>query len=162
MTVLNCAPAVVAVALDAAAARRQKGEAVPGQGRVRMVVAGAPPPSKTIERVEAELGWEFIQIYGLTETSPLLTINRAPAECDGLDAAERARRLSRAGVPAIGVQMRVDAEGEVLARVQPRLRGLLGTAGGDAPRRSTTAGSTPATAATSTTPTSSSPTARRT
>jgi acyl-CoA synthetase (AMP-forming)/AMP-acid ligase II len=41
-----------------------------------MVVAGAPPPSKTIERVESELGWEFIQIYGLTETSPLLTINR--------------------------------------------------------------------------------------
>ena len=57
-----------------------KGGRSPGQGRVRMVVAGAPPPSKTIERVEAELGWEFIQIYGLTETSPLLTINRAPAE----------------------------------------------------------------------------------
>ena len=116
VTVLNCAPAVVAAALDAAAARRAKGVAVPGQGRVRVVVAGAPPPSKTIERVEAELGWEFIQIYGLTETAPLLTINRAPAEWDGLDAAERAKRLSRAGVPAIGVQMRVDAEGEVLAR----------------------------------------------
>ena len=89
---------------------------MPGKGRVRVVVAGAPPPSKTIERVEAELGWEFIQIYGLTETAQLLTINRAPAEWDGLDAAERAKRLSRAGVPAIGVQMRVDAEGEVLAR----------------------------------------------
>jgi len=116
VTILNCAPAVVAAALDAAVARRAKGVAVPGQGRVRVVVAGAPPPSKTIERVEAELGWEFIQIYGLTETAPLLTINRAPAEWDGLDAAERAKRLSRAGVPAIGVQMRVDSEGEVLAR----------------------------------------------
>ena len=72
--------------LDAAAARRERGETVPGRGPVRIVVAGAPPPSKTIERVEAELGWEFIQIYGLTETSPLLTINRAPAEWDGLDA----------------------------------------------------------------------------
>ena len=116
VTILNCAPAVVAAALDAAAARRQRGLAVPGKGRVRVVVAGAPPPSRTIERVEAELGWEFIQIYGLTETAPLLTINRAPAEWDGLDAAERAKRLSRAGVPAIGVQMRVDSEGEVLAR----------------------------------------------
>jgi acyl-CoA synthetase (AMP-forming)/AMP-acid ligase II len=116
VTILNCAPAVVAAALDAAAARRQKGVAVPGKGRVRVVVAGAPPPSKTIERVETDLGWEFIQIYGLTETAPLLTINRAPAEWDSLDAAERAKRLSRAGVPAIGVQMRVDAEGEVLAR----------------------------------------------
>ena len=36
----------------------------PGAGTVRIVVAGAPPPSKTIERVEAELGWEFIQTTG--------------------------------------------------------------------------------------------------
>jgi acyl-CoA synthetase (AMP-forming)/AMP-acid ligase II len=83
---------------------------------VRVVVAGAPPPSKTIERIETELGWEFIQIYGLTETSPLLTINRAPAEWDDIGADERARLLSRAGVPAVGVRMAVDAEGEVLAR----------------------------------------------
>jgi acyl-CoA synthetase (AMP-forming)/AMP-acid ligase II len=116
VTLFNCAPAVVAAVLDAATARRGRGEAVPGRGRVRVVIAGAPPPSRTIERIETELGWEFIQIYGLTETSPLLTINRAPAEWDGLDAAERARRLSRAGVPAVGVRMRVDAEGEVLAR----------------------------------------------
>ena len=116
VTVLNCAPAVVAATLDAAAARRAKGVAIPGRGGVRIVVAGAPPPSKTIERVETELGWEFIQIYGLTETSPLLTINRAPAEWDGLDPAERSKRLSRAGVPAIGVRMQVDGEGEVLAR----------------------------------------------
>jgi acyl-CoA synthetase (AMP-forming)/AMP-acid ligase II len=116
VTLFNCAPAVIAAVLDAAAARRQRGVAAPGRGRVRVVVAGAPPPSRTIERVETELGWEFIQIYGLTETAPLLTFNRAPAEWDGLDPAERARRLSRAGVPAIGVRMQVDAEGEVLAR----------------------------------------------
>jgi len=75
--------------LDAApcAARRAWTRAGP-RARAR-VVAGAPPPSKTIERVETELGWEFIQIYGLTETAPLLTFNRAPAEWDGLDAAER-------------------------------------------------------------------------
>jgi acyl-CoA synthetase (AMP-forming)/AMP-acid ligase II len=116
VTLLNGAPAVVAAILGAAQARRERGEAVPGAGRVRMVVAGAPPPSKTIERVETELGWEFIQIYGLTETSPLLTINRSPAEWDGLEPAERARRLSRAGVPAVGVRMAVDGEGEILAR----------------------------------------------
>ncbi|MEX2147689.1 MAG: AMP-binding protein [Candidatus Rokuibacteriota bacterium] len=116
VTLFNCAPAVLAAVLDAAASRRAGGLTVPGRSRVRVVVAGAPPPSKTIERVETELGWEFIQIYGLTETSPLLTINRAPAEWDGVDAAERARRLSRAGVPALGVRMQVDAEGELLAR----------------------------------------------
>jgi fatty-acyl-CoA synthase len=116
VTLFNCAPAVIAAVLDAAAARRKQGAAVPGKGRVRVVIAGAPPPSKTIERIETELGWEFIQIYGLTETSPLLTINRAPAEWDGLDANERAQRLVRAGVPAVGVRMRVDDEGEVCAR----------------------------------------------
>ncbi len=116
VTLFNCAPAVIAAVLDAAAARRQRGAEVPGRGHVRVVIAGAPPPSKTIERIETELGWEFIQIYGLTETAPLLTINRAPAEWDGLDAVERARRLSRAGVPAVGVRMQVDGEGEVLAR----------------------------------------------
>jgi fatty-acyl-CoA synthase len=116
VTLLCGAPAVVAMILDAAARRRAAGHAVPGRDRVRMVVAGAPPPSKVIERMQDELGWEFIQIYGLTETSPLLTINRAPAEWDALDSAERARRLGRAGAPAIGVQMRVDDEGEVLAR----------------------------------------------
>jgi len=116
VTIFNCAPAVIASVLDAAAARRHRGRSVPGTGRVRVVVAGAPPPSRTIERIERELGWEFIQIYGLTETSPLLTFNRAPREWDAVDPAERARRLSRAGVPAVGVRMRVDPEGEILAR----------------------------------------------
>jgi fatty-acyl-CoA synthase len=116
VSLFNCAPAVIAAVLDAAGPRRQRGEPVPGQGRVRVVVAGAPPPSRTIERVERELGWEFIQIYGLTETAPLLTINRAPAEWDELDPAERAARLSRAGVPAVGVRMAVDEHGEILAR----------------------------------------------
>ncbi len=116
VTFLAGAPAVVAMTLDAAEARREQGEPIPGDGRVRIVVAGAPPPSRVIERVESELGWRFNQIYGLTETSPLLTVNSAPLEYDELDDAERARRLSRAGVPAIGVRMRVDDEGELLAR----------------------------------------------
>ena len=116
VTLLCGAPAVVAAVLDAATRRRARGEEVPGRGRVRIVVAGAPPPSKVIERVETELGWEFIQIYGLTETAPLLTINRAPVEWDSLGAEERARRLSRAGVPAVGVRIDVDVDGEVLAQ----------------------------------------------
>jgi fatty-acyl-CoA synthase len=116
VTLMCGAPAVVAAILTAAADRRAAGRDLPGAGTMRIVVAGAPPPSKTIERVEAELGWEFIQIYGLTETAPLLTINRAVAEWDDLPTAERARLQSRAGVPAVGVQIRTDAEGEVLAR----------------------------------------------
>ena len=89
---------------------------IPGRDRVRIVCAGAPPPTKTIERIETELGWEFIQIYGLTETTPLLTMNRGRAEYDHLSPADRAAKLSRAGAPAIGVQMRISPDGEVLAR----------------------------------------------
>jgi fatty-acyl-CoA synthase len=113
VTLMCGAPAVVNMVLDAAAS--WEGE-TPGRDRARIVVAGAPPPTRTIERVETELGWEFVQIYGLTETSPLLTINRTRAEFDDLSPTERAMKLNRAGAPAIGCQIRVDDEGEVLAR----------------------------------------------
>ena len=102
VTLLCGAPAVLNMILDAAA--DWDGE-VPGRGRVRMVVAGAPPPTRTIERTETELGWEFIQIYGLTETSPLLTLNRRRAEYDELSPADRAVRLNRAGGPALGCEI---------------------------------------------------------
>ncbi len=113
VTLLCGAPTVLNMVLDAATSWDGP---IPGHGRTRVVVAGAPPPSTTIERVEAVLGWEFIQIYGLTETAPLLTMNRARAEWDALPATERARNLMRAGAPAIGVRMDVDEQGEVLAR----------------------------------------------
>ena len=120
VTVMCAAPAVVAAVLDAAP--HWEGE-IPGRGRTRIIVAGAPPPTKTVARVEAELGWEFIQIYGLTETSPLLTVNRTREEWDGLDAEERAHRLVRAGTPAIGVSLQIDHDGEVLARSNVVLEG---------------------------------------
>lgn len=113
VTLMCGAPAVWNAVLDAAA--DWDGE-IPGRDKVRIVVAGAPPPSRTIARVEAELGWEFNQIYGLTETSPLLTINRSRAEWDDLDAEERAKRLSRAGVPALGTRLDASESGEVLAQ----------------------------------------------
>jgi fatty-acyl-CoA synthase len=113
VTLLCGAPAVVAMILEAAASWDGP---IPGKGTTRMVVAGAPPPSRTIERMETELGWEFVQIYGLTETTPLLTMNRGRAEYDDLTPADRARRLVRTGAPALGVQLAVDDEGEVLAR----------------------------------------------
>jgi fatty-acyl-CoA synthase len=113
VTLLCGAPAVLNMVLDAAA--EWDGD-VPGRGQVRMVVAGAPPPTRTIERTETELGWEFIQIYGLTETSPLLTLNRGRAEFDDLSPADRAVRLNRAGGAALGCELVVDDQGEVLAR----------------------------------------------
>ena len=113
ITLMCAAPAVANAILDAAA--NWPGE-IPGRGRVRIVVAGAAPPTKTIERVETELGWEFNQIYGLTETAPVLTVNRPRAEFDALTPPERAAKLSAAGAPAIGVEIKVDEHGEILAR----------------------------------------------
>ena len=120
VTLLCGAPAVVNATLDAAA--RWDGP-VPGSGKTRMVVAGAAPPSRTIERVLTELGWEFIQIYGLTETSPLLTVNRTRAEWDKLEPAERARKLMRTGVPALGVRLAITPDGEVLSATNHNLDG---------------------------------------
>ncbi len=120
VTVLCAAPAVVASVLDAA--QEWVGE-VPGRDSVRVICAGAPPPSRTIQRIETELGWEFLQIYGLTETSPLLTINRRRAEEDALSAEDSARRLSRAGMPALGVELALSDQGEVLARSNVVLEG---------------------------------------
>jgi len=120
VTLLCGAPAVINMVLDAA---QDWDGPIPGRDQLRIVVAGAPPPTRTIARVADELGWEFIQIYGLTETAPLLTINRSRTEWDDLDTMERAKRLSRAGVPAIGVRMRVDDEGEVQAQSNHVLAG---------------------------------------
>ncbi len=131
VTVMCAAPAVAAAVLDAA--QTWEGE-IPGRDRVRIIMAGAPPPTQTVVRVEEELGWEFVQIYGLTETSPLLTVNRTRAEWDDLDAEQRATLLTRAGAPALGVRLRVsdastgdDGEevpgGEVLARSNVVLEG---------------------------------------
>jgi acyl-CoA synthetase (AMP-forming)/AMP-acid ligase II len=113
VTLLCGAPAVANMVLDAAATWDGP---IPGRDRVRMVIAGAPPPTRTIERMETELGWEFIQIYGLTETTPLLTMNRRRGELDGLSSSDRAAKLGRAGAPAIGVEVRISPDGEVLAR----------------------------------------------
>ncbi|MBC83723.1 MAG: AMP-dependent synthetase [Acidimicrobiaceae bacterium] len=120
VTLMCGAPAVVAAILDAAS--EWKGP-IPGSGRTRIVVAGAPPPTSIIERVETELNWEFIQIYGLTETAPLLTMSRGRSEWDDLTSQERAKLLGRAGAPALGVNLQVTGDGEICARSNHVLKG---------------------------------------
>jgi fatty-acyl-CoA synthase len=114
VTILCAAPTVIDAVL--AAAESWVGE-IPGRHQVRVIVAGASPGPRTIERVESALGWEFIQIYGQTESSPLITINRANRDWDNLDPHSRAERLGRAGVPALGVKVKIDeSSGEILSR----------------------------------------------
>jgi fatty-acyl-CoA synthase len=71
--------------------------------RPRFVVAGAPPPAAFIEQLERELGWQFIQIYGLTETAPILTVSVPDFHTQEGDYGRRAR----AGVEAIGVDIQL-------------------------------------------------------
>jgi acyl-CoA synthetase (AMP-forming)/AMP-acid ligase II len=120
VTIMCAAPAVVNAALDGAASWDGP---IPGRGTTRIVVAGAPPPTRTIERVITELGWEFCQIYGLTETSPIVTVNRMRAEWDDLPVSEQARLLGRAGAPALGVRVEVDADNEVITASNHNLDG---------------------------------------
>ena len=120
VSLLCAAPAVVNAVLDAA---ETWDGPIPGTGRVRALCAGAPPPTRTITRVLDDLGWEFNQLYGLTETSPLVTMNRMRSEWDHLPNAERAKRLGRAGVPAIGVRVEIDGEGAVVTASNHNLDG---------------------------------------
>jgi fatty-acyl-CoA synthase len=50
------------------------------------------------------------------EAASSLTINRRRAEWDDLSPADRAAKLARAGMPAVGIELSISAQGEVLAR----------------------------------------------
>ncbi len=68
---------------------------------VRVITAGAPPAAATIERMESELGWEVLQVYGLTETAPFISICEPLPEHAALSSADRATMKARQGVELI-------------------------------------------------------------
>jgi len=68
---------------------------------LRLMTGGAPPAAATIERIENELGWQLTQIYGLTETSPFISICAPLPEHRSLNASQRAVVKARQGVEFI-------------------------------------------------------------
>ena len=68
---------------------------------VRVLTAGAPPAAATIERVEGELGWVITHVYGLTETTPFISICEPRIEHERLSTYERARIKARQGVELV-------------------------------------------------------------
>ena len=68
---------------------------------VRLFTAGAPPAAATIESIEGDFGWDLTQVYGLTETAPLITICEPLPEHAALSAAERAVIKARQGVELV-------------------------------------------------------------
>jgi fatty-acyl-CoA synthase len=80
---------------------------------VHVATAGAPPAAATIERMEGDLGWELIQVYGLTETAPFITVCEPRPEHARLDLQERATVKARQGVELItsGELRVIDSDG---------------------------------------------------
>ena len=93
VTVLCAAPTVLIFLANAPEELRRE-----VRRGVRVVTAGAPPAAATIERLEGEWGWEITQVYGLTETSPFITICECRPEHEGLPLADRAVIKARQGV----------------------------------------------------------------
>ena len=85
---------------------------------VRVITAGAPPAAATIERVEGELGWEITQAYGLTETSPFITICELRPEHHGLSCTDKSVIKACQGVELLtsGELRVVDEQGNEVPR----------------------------------------------
>ncbi|WP_295388737.1 long-chain fatty acid--CoA ligase [uncultured Thiodictyon sp.] len=74
-------------------------------GRLRAAVSGGAPLPYPVARTFLSLGLPLLQGYGLTETSPVITVN--PIE-DNIP--------ESVGVPIRGVQLRIGADDELLVR----------------------------------------------
>jgi fatty-acyl-CoA synthase len=92
-----CAAPTVLIGLANASEEVRRG----ARKGVRVLTAGAPPAASTIERLEGELGWTVTQMYGLTETTPFITVCEPRAEHEQLSIAERAVIKARQGVELI-------------------------------------------------------------
>ncbi len=93
ITLLCAAPTVlIAIANSAPELRRLAPRGI------RVFTAGAPPAATTIERIEGEIGWEILHVYGLTEVSPIVTICEMRPEHSQLDPTARATLKARQGV----------------------------------------------------------------
>jgi fatty-acyl-CoA synthase len=79
----------------------------PIESNVRIVSGGSAPPPAFITRLEKELGWEFIQAYGMTESSPVSLMSRTRSHLKHLPTSELYRMKAKAGVQLIGWEVKV-------------------------------------------------------
>jgi fatty-acyl-CoA synthase len=96
VTMLCAAPTVLISLANAPEEARRL--ARPG---VRVLTAAAPPAAATIQRIEDEFGWSILHVYGLTETSPLITVCEPRPEHAGLPTDRRATIKARQGVELV-------------------------------------------------------------
>jgi fatty-acyl-CoA synthase len=84
----------------------------------RLVLSGgASIAPETVRRVEAAFRCEYVQTYGMTETSPYLTLSRLGPTERALPEDERFRYRARTGRPFLGIELEVvDANGNQVPR----------------------------------------------
>ena len=95
---------------------------------VQVVIAGSAPPPAFVRTVEQKLGWRFLQVYGMTECAPLITVSPIKHHLEGESEATLFRLKAKAGIPMLNVELKVvdidgneipsdgKAIGEVIAR----------------------------------------------
>src|SRR5690625_406828 len=113
VTVMHMAPTVLNMLLEYAS----KHDVKKPEQDLRIIVAGASPPLAFIRRAERELGWTFIQVYGLTETSPLITTSFVRSTQLHLEGNELFEIKARTGYEMIGGEIKiVNDDGEEIAK----------------------------------------------
>ncbi len=81
-----------------------------------LLSGGAPIAPALVEALVETFGVEYVQTYGMTETSPYLTLSTLSPRLRRLPAAEQLRYRARTGRPFLTVELRVvDAEGTPVA-----------------------------------------------
>jgi long-chain acyl-CoA synthetase len=81
-------------------------------GKLRILISGGAAIDPAVAKGFRELGIAFLQGYGLTESAPIIAVNR-----------NRAFKDNAAGLPLPSVEVKIAEDGEILARGPNIMRG---------------------------------------